>query len=379
MRIAFYAPLKPPDHPVPSGDRRVGREFMRALSRSGHEIMLASHFRSWEGTGDARRQAQLERLGTTHAAEIAMQYAATLGGRPQLWLTYHLYHKAPDWLGPTVSEKLAIPYVVAEASSAKKQAEGPWAAGHRAVAAALGRAAAAIQLNEDDREGVLPHLDSPARLVSLNPFLDTAPFAAARAERDELAVRYHLTPGRPWLLTVAMMRTGAKLDSYRMLATSLSRLLDLDWQLLVVGDGPARGEVENALAALPAERVRYLGTISPERLPQIYASADLYVWPAIHEAFGMAFLEAHAAGLPVVAGRERGVPSIVREGKTGLLCAPGDAASFAAAARLLITDGAKRLAMGREAKRIVRVEHDIATAARRLDLLVERLAGKPLR
>ena len=52
MRIAFYAPLKPPDHPVPSGDRRVAQLLLAALRRAGHEPVLASRFRSFEGQGD---------------------------------------------------------------------------------------------------------------------------------------------------------------------------------------------------------------------------------------------------------------------------------------------------------------------------------------
>ena len=59
MRIAFYAPLKPPDHPVPSGDRRMAQLFLAALRGAGHEPVLASRFRSFEGRGDPARQARL--------------------------------------------------------------------------------------------------------------------------------------------------------------------------------------------------------------------------------------------------------------------------------------------------------------------------------
>jgi hypothetical protein len=46
MRIGFYAPLKPPDHPVPSGDRRIARLFVEALRLAGHMPFVASHLRS---------------------------------------------------------------------------------------------------------------------------------------------------------------------------------------------------------------------------------------------------------------------------------------------------------------------------------------------
>ncbi|MGH7006445.1 MAG: glycosyltransferase family 4 protein, partial [Alphaproteobacteria bacterium] len=53
MRIAFYAPMKPPSHPVPSGDRRIARLLLRALRKSGHEVRVVSTFRAYEGQGNA--------------------------------------------------------------------------------------------------------------------------------------------------------------------------------------------------------------------------------------------------------------------------------------------------------------------------------------
>ena len=70
MRIAFYAPMKPPDHPNPSGDRRMARLLMAALEAAGHEVTLASRFRAWEGTGDNRRQAELRRQGRAEAEDL---------------------------------------------------------------------------------------------------------------------------------------------------------------------------------------------------------------------------------------------------------------------------------------------------------------------
>ncbi|WP_035670480.1 hypothetical protein [Azospirillum brasilense] len=55
MRIAFYAPLKSPTHPVPSGDRRMARLLMAALERAGHAVTLASTLRSWDDGSVWRR------------------------------------------------------------------------------------------------------------------------------------------------------------------------------------------------------------------------------------------------------------------------------------------------------------------------------------
>lgn len=365
MRVAFYAPLKSPDHPVPSGDRRIARLFLDALRLVGHDAFVASRLRSYDGDGGPERQQRLGAIGQRAAERMLCHFRRHPGDAPQLWLTYHLYYKAPDWLGPAVSKALGIPYVVAEASFAPKRADGPWALGHRAVGAALGQADAVLGLNPADRDCVLPLLADAGRWVTLPPFLDAAEYPARREHRT----------GSPRLIAVGMMRDGDKLASYRLLGAALGKLLDVPWTLDVVGDGPARPKVVAALAGL-GERVRYLGELDDSAVAVALAAADLFVWPAINEAFGMALLEAQASGLPVIAGASGGVDAVVADDTTGLLVAPSDADAFAAATRRLILDGAAREAMGAAAREKIRREHDLPQAANRLATVIDRLGQK---
>jgi glycosyltransferase involved in cell wall biosynthesis len=355
MRVAFYAPLKAPDHPVPSGDRSVAQLLLAALRMAGHAPVTAARLRSWEGRGDQSRQARLAALGRRFAERIIRRARAAPQTAPEVWFTYHLYHKAPDWLGPDAATALGIPYVVAEASFAPKQADGPWAAGHRAAEHAIRMASLVIGLNPADRECVLPLLPDPGRWLPLKPFLDTDAYAA-RAEMAALA---------PRLIAVAMMRHGDKLASSRILGDALSRLLDLDWTLEVIGDGPARCEVVGALAAV-AQRVRWSGALAAPALAQRLAAADLCVWPAVNEAFGMALLEAQASGLPVVAGAGPGVGAIIVPQETGLLVPQGAASDFAAAVRSMIIDRDRRVRFAAAARRHVLAEHGLTAAACRL-------------
>ena len=361
MRVGFYAPLKPPDHPIPSGDRLMARLLIDALRLAGHEVRIMSRFRSRDGAGDPARQARLAALGRRLAERIPRAEP------PDLWFTYHLYHKAPDLIGPAVADRLGIPYVVAEASFAPKQATGPWAAGHAAVRTALGRADAAIGLNPADADCVRPLLADPARYHALAPFLDIAPFEVARDRRDEtraaLALAQDLDPGEPWLIAVAMMRPGDKLASYRLLGQALARLLDRPWRLLVIGDGGARAAVAEALAPL-GRRVAWLGAL--EKVVETVAAADLLVWPALREAWGMALLEAQAAGLPVVAGAEGGVAEVVADGRSGVLTAPRDPDAFSAAVRELLERPERRQAWAEGAAGFVLEERSIGRAATEL-------------
>jgi glycosyltransferase involved in cell wall biosynthesis len=366
MRIAFYAPLKAPGHPVPSGDRRMAGLLVDALRAAGHEVDIASTLRSFEGAGDAARQAAIRAKGEAEAAALIERYTAA-ATRPEAWFTYHLYHKAPDWLGPAVSAALGIPYLVAEASSAPKQATGPWAAGHAAAAAAIAGADAVLAVNSDDIACLRPLVGAPERLIALRPFLDPAPFQAARgaraAHRKRLAAALGLDAGVPWLLAVGMMRPGDKLASYRQLAAALGHLGDTAWRLVVVGAGLARGEVVALLDGLGGNRIAYAGELDGDALPGIYAAADIFAWPAVNEAYGLALLEAQAAGTPVVAGRVRGVVDIVADGETGFLTPPGDDAAFAGRLRALLADPDLRGRLGANAADRVARHHGMTAAS----------------
>lgn len=361
MRIAFYAPLKPPDHPVPSGDRRVAGLLLEALRLAGHQPFVASRLRSHDREGDELRQARIGAVGNYEVERLLRRWRRQPGAAPLLWFTYHLYYKAPDWLGPAVRDALGIPYVVAEASHAAKRADGPWQIGHRAVENALRRADLVFGLNPADRDGVLPLLRNPGCWTALPPFLDIADYCIAQPVNRA-----------PRLIAVGMMRPGDKLASYRVLGDALAPLLDLSWSLDIVGDGPARGAVDQMLAPLGA-RVRYRGALPGGEVAAALAESDLFVWPAINEAFGMALLEAQASGLPVVAGASGGVAGIVAAEETGLLTPPGDAAAFAAAVRRLLCDDRMRARMGAAARAKVERAHGLPAASAALAAALARL------
>jgi glycosyltransferase involved in cell wall biosynthesis len=382
MRIAFYAPLKSPMHGTPSGDRRIAGLFMDALERAGHRVALASDFRSYEPDGDGQRQDALRAEGVACGRKLVEQWRnGPAAARPELWFTYHSYYKAPDWLGPEASTLLAIPYVLAEASHAGKRAGGAWDTGHRGAMDSIRRADLLLCPTRDDVEGLRAVAASPERIASLPPFLDPAPFRAAAgargACRNSLACAHGLDPSVPWIVVAAMMRHGDKLASYRALALALGSLRDLPWCLLVAGDGPARADVENLFAAAIPDRVTFLGVLSLPEVAAAYAAADLCAWPAVNEAYGMALLEAQAAGVPVVSCATRGVPDVVEHGKTGLLATAGDEAGFAGLVRELLLDKDRRARMSAAAVNFAAGDRGIASAAVRLGNLLARFAATP--
>ena len=356
MRIAFVAPLKPPEHPEPSGDREMARLLVRALEVAGHRVEFPTHLRMLDRTG-----GQTATLADSARAEADAYVSAVTGrsavDRPQAVFAYHVFYKAPDVAGPRIAAALGIPYLVAEGSRAPKRAGGPWDLGHRLAEAALDAAAVVLLLNERDR----PMLDRarPAhqRLVALPPFVD----AAAWPTLPRPAVPAAASALR--LLTVAMMRPGDKLSSYRMLSEALALMPGEDWRLEIVGDGAARPDVETLFARF-GERVAFAGRIDDRSdLAGRYAAADLLVWPAVNEAFGMIFLEAALQGCPALAGAFGGVPGVVRDGETGVLTAPGSVQEFASALMALAGDRDRLARLSAGARAFAHGERSLEAAA----------------
>jgi glycosyltransferase involved in cell wall biosynthesis len=354
MRIAFHAPLKPPDHPVPSGDRTMARLLIQALRMGGHEVFLASRLRTREGKGDRKAQKHLRALAQQ---EATMLVARLLEDPPDIWFTYHLYYKAPDLIGPLVTRTLGIPYVAAEASHADKRMQGPHASFAADALKAIRQANAIICLTKRDREA-LEQVATPGTLHDLKPFVQVRP-APGEA---------HST-GPVRLLTVAMMRPGDKLQSFRLLARSLMSLGNLDWRLTIVGGGEAERSVRAAFAPV-SDRVDFAGVVSGPMLDRIYEAHDIYVWPAVNEAYGLSLLQASAHGLPVIAGAEGGVPEIIRHGESGLLVRPRDPASFTLALGQLFRDTQLRQRLHQGSWRRVERFHGISAAASALNRII---------
>ncbi|APG94531.1 glycosyltransferase family 4 protein [Sinorhizobium americanum] len=356
MRIAFYAPLKSPDHPVPSGDRQMARMLIEALRLCGHEVEISSQLRAYSREASDAAYLDLSKQAEAEIARLRRKWAS--GGPPDAWFCYHPYYKSPDLIGPALAGGFSIPYVTAESSYSSRRNEGARKLAQEAIAAGARQAAVNICFTARDRKG-LEEAIPEGRYAMLPPFIDAARFEGTPRKMQ----------GAARLIAVAMMRPGDKMDSYRMLAAALQLVVDIPWTLTVVGDGPARAEVQQAFAALPAERLAWVGENAPEAVADLLFASDLYVWPGCGEAYGLSYLEAQAAGLPVVAQATAGVPEVVRNEETGLLTAASDIAHFAEAIRRLLGNAAMRAEFGSRARRFVLEERSLTAAAQRLETI----------
>ncbi|MFW8633679.1 glycosyltransferase family 4 protein [Cribrihabitans pelagius] len=342
-RVAFYAPMKPPHHPVPSGDREMARALAGMLTASGAQVLLASELRIYDKAGDAARQAGLRAQAAAEVARLTAELPAA-----DLWITYHNYYKAPDLIGPAVARARGLPYVQIESTRAKKRLTGPWAGFAEAAHDAADAAAAVFYFTEQDRFALERDRCGAQAVAHLPPFL---PLAALPAPS---------TLNGP-MLAAGMMRAGDKLASYRLIAETLARIPG-DWKLEIAGGGPARAGVE-ALMAPFGDRVRFLGQLSREDLAAAYNRASLFLWPGVNEAFGMVYLEAQAHGLPVVAQDRPGVRDVLLPGRYP---APEDGpAALAAMASALIASPELRRERSTAARAFIANTHLLPAAARR--------------
>lgn len=345
MRIAFHAPLKPPDHPVASGERTMARALIAALGRVG-EVDQVSRFRSLEKVGAADRQQALMAEAEAEIARIERDAV-----RPDLWVTYHNYYKAPDLLGPVLSRHFGCPYVQIESTRARSRLSGPWSRFAAAAEAASDAAALILYLTEHDAETLLRDRPEGQRLAHLRPFLP----------RADLPPSAPLAEGAP-ILVAGMLRPGDKLASYQIIAETLA-MLTSDWRLEIAGDGPARGDVERLMAPF-GHRVTFLGALDIDGMSAAFRRAGLLLWPGVNEAFGMIYLEAQAAGLPVVAQNRPGVRDVLAPGEHP---APEDGPeALARQVEALLGDPALRRSDGESALRHVERFHLLDTAANTL-------------
>lgn len=120
-------------------------------------------------------------------------------------------------------------------------------------------------------------------------------------------------------------------------------------QLLIVGDGPLRQELEaKARASEAAARIHFLGFVSEEDKQRILQEADAYVSAAKHEGFGIVFLEAMAANLPIVATNNGGQLDFLTDRRNALLVPPNDGPAMMRALQEIMSDESLRQELQRE-------------------------------
>mgnify|MGYP001572005738 CR=1 FL=1 len=132
-----------------------------------------------------------------------------------------------------------------------------------------------------------------------------------------------------------------------------------DIKLLIVGDGEQAKELKTKSLLLGLKNnTEFVGEISHDLLPQYLAMANIFVRPSLSEGLGTAFLEAMAAGLPVVGTAVGGIPDFLKDKQTGLFCKPGDPDDIADKIIMLLENDELRNRLAGNGRRLVEEKYD---------------------
>jgi glycosyltransferase involved in cell wall biosynthesis len=354
LKIAFYAPFKPISHPNPSGDLTIARGLVRHFTSRGHEIRVASALRT-------RHITQKPWVWPLIPLHLARAVRVLRDFRPDIWLTYHTYYKAPDILGPLACRMAGVPYVIFQGiySTKRRRDVKTWPGfvlNRRALLSAR-----LVFTNRREDETNLLRLLPPERVRYAPPGIYPEGFVftpEARARhREEWGAG-----DRPVVLSAAMFRPGVKADglSATLRVMGALALAGERFLLVIAGDGEERERLHRLAEAEVPGRFLFIGLVPRKRLQEVYSAADLFVFPGIRESLGMVYLEAQSCRLPVAAYDNGGIPEVVARDKTGFLTPLHDESALGGSVLRLLRDPALRERMGRTAEARVRERHDLS-------------------
>ncbi|MBV9101521.1 MAG: glycosyltransferase [Candidatus Dormibacteraeota bacterium] len=327
-------------------------------------------------------KAEVRRLCDDFAAAV-VRHARSEGRR------YRIVH-AHYWHAGLVAEQLRSSWDV------------PWVQSFHTLARTKARAG--LPLEEDRAEAEAALVENADRLVAASVSEAKDLIRLYRAPRDRICVAQ---PGVDLRLfeprDTSAVRRSLGLDGNRVvffagrleplkgadtLLEAAQRLVErpefADLTLLVAGDDSqdgSHGDGERARLQRSAEegslagRVRFLGAVPHEQLPDLYALAEVCVVPSRTESFGFVALEAQALGTPVVAAAVGGLTEVVEDGVTGVLVPGRDASRWADAIASVLSDPERRGAMG-EAARQRATTFTWARAVERVGAIYARLSGE---
>lgn len=312
-RFAFAVPG---DLSTPTGGYAYDRRMIAELGRLGWQIDIVDLGEGFPFPSDATRKTAHALLLNIPSDRVVVVDGLALGVLPET-------ARKLDRLVALVHHPLAV-----ESGISVKQAENLRASEQAALSAArhvvVTSAATARQLTT--------YYDVPTgRITVVRPGCDRGTPAQRRQDG-----------------TVRLLSVGAVVQrkGYDVLVAALATLPDLPWSLAIAGDCTRSPKTAAQLTADIerrgiGERIAVLGAVSPERLSELYAGADLFVLASRFEGYGMAYAEAIAHGLPVIGTTAGAIPGTVPS-NAGLLVAPDDVSALAKGLRRLIGDTDER-------------------------------------
>ncbi|BDD89036.1 glycosyltransferase [Desulfofustis limnaeus] len=341
------------------------------LQEQRHDICIASTYCS--------RGTYLKPWGFSLLKEqrkVALSRQSTT--KSTVWLSCHCSDTAPDLLGPHCRRHLSIPYVVYQPI--------PPEHGHRFKIGSLAgqwlnrralQRADLVFIDRKTTEQQLRHALPLQRIQYIKPRLNPDHFSFDLVARR--ALREYWSVGEQRIvMTTAMLRPGVKTIGVRKVIDSCQRLRQrgLETLLVIAGDGLDRTLLEREAREKLADQVIFIGKIPRHDLYRYYSAADVFAFPGIQESRGLVFLEAQAAGLPVVACADWSAADTVVHEKTGLLAPASQPDRFTGYLERILTNREERITMREAAKNHVRSNHAAEDGYRLVQRAMEKIVAR---
>jgi glycosyltransferase involved in cell wall biosynthesis len=353
----------------PAGAERCVYELSRRLDSSRFHVRVAA-LRGGQ-VADDLRAAGVETAVVGVRGKWDVGGLARLAGTLRKWridlLHTHLFHA--DLAGRLVAGAAGVRRLVHTVHVAERRCR-PWQFAWARLAA--GRCDQLLAVSADVAAHHAARSGLPPRAYQVIPNgIDVAAFARDEESRKRLRAEWGAAPGQIVLAAVARLDRQKGLDVLLNAAGMLAPA-EPNFRIVIAGDGPLRGRLEALAGALRlGARTRFLGFVRDARA--VLSAADVFAMPSRWEGFGLAAVEAMAAGLPVIASRAEGLREVVQDGQTGLLADVEDAAGFAKNIHICLHDAALRGRLGLAGKRRAEAFFDISAMVRSHERLYERI------
>ncbi len=202
--------------------------------------------------------------------------------------------------------------------------------------------------------------------------VDFAKFSARISAPQRASIRHELGYTDADIVVVTSSRLSLKNAVDDLILSLLESPSQI--KLLVAGIGEDEKKLKVLVARERLEsRVRFVGNKTHDELPALLQASDIFCRPSLSESLGCSFLEAMAAGLPIIATPVGGIPDFLTDGQTGVFCQPRDPASIARAIDRLMKDDALRARCITQGEALVRERYEWNGIARDMDKLLTRL------
>ncbi len=195
----------------------------------------------------------------------------------------------------------------------------------------------------------------PVEVIPNGVSIKNFEYQISNIEKEEIKEKLNIKPEDKVIITTSRLveknGVGDLIESMRYLPENV--------KLIICGSGSLEKSYKlKAISYKLENRTRFIGFVPHSELPQYLHASDIFCRPSLSEGMGSSFVEAMAAGLPVIATRVGGIPDFLKDGETGLFCEVQNPKSIAEKVTLLLSDTALRVKIIANASALVREDYD---------------------